>query len=158
MCADDRNTLSRGLSLEPLTFARTRTWRRWRGVNALRNLRRIQIAPQQHLPALPSHAVTWPCRPYPLCVELARRRSGFLCLCMAQADARAEFVPPPRQPAACLCRKRIGVCFRRERMTRRLEGSCARGARILLTGRDRPPPAPLDTRRPESRGRACLRW
>src|SRR5215210_8365091 len=152
MCADGRKTLSRGLSLEPLTFARTLTWRRWRGVNALRNLRRIQIAPLQHLTALPSHAVTWLCRPYLLCVELARRRSGFLCLCTAQADARAEFVPPPRLPTACLCRKPTGVCFRRERMTRHPAGSCARGARILLTGRDRPPPGPLDTRRPESRG------
>src|SRR5215207_4190343 len=53
MCADDRNTFSRGLSLVPLTFARTRTWRRWRGVSALRNLRRIQFAPRQQVAAPP---------------------------------------------------------------------------------------------------------
>src|SRR5687768_622114 len=53
MCADDRNTFNLGLSLVPLTFARTRTWRRWRGVSALRNLRRIQFAPRQQVAALP---------------------------------------------------------------------------------------------------------
>src|SRR5687767_4833250 len=53
MCADDRNTFNLGLSLVPLTFARTRTCRRWRGVSALRNLRRIRFAPRQHVAALP---------------------------------------------------------------------------------------------------------
>src|SRR5918993_3135578 len=53
MCADDRNTFSLGLSLVPLTLARTRTWRRWRGVSALLNLRRIEFAPRQQVAARP---------------------------------------------------------------------------------------------------------
>src|SRR5215212_4178072 len=103
MCADDRNTFNRGLSPEPLTLARTRTWRRWRWVNGLRNLRRIQIAPQQDLTARPPDAVTWPCRPYPLYGALALPRSGFPCLCTAQGGAHDECVLPPRRPIACQC-------------------------------------------------------
>src|SRR5918995_5979800 len=100
MWADDRNTFNRGLSLVPRTFARTRTWRLWRGVSALRNLRRIRSTPQRVLAALPPDTVTWPYRPYRLCAALARRRSGFLYLCTAQGDARAVFVPPLRRPTA----------------------------------------------------------
>ena len=44
MCADDRNTFSRGRCAVPDTLARTRTWRRLRGLSAFRYLIRI-VAP-----------------------------------------------------------------------------------------------------------------
>src|SRR5581483_2346114 len=45
MCADDRKTLSRGRWRVPLTFARTRTWRRFRAESGRRYLSRMPRSP-----------------------------------------------------------------------------------------------------------------